>query len=110
MPHRVLHESRHHRIVGLQTQRLTRLHYHRPMADSPASDLSGFVPIPGGWFNMGTERGQEDERPPHRVFVDPFELAIYPVTRAAYEQFVNETGHEVPLRFTPRLSRLGVAS
>jgi formylglycine-generating enzyme len=70
------------------------------MADSPASDLSGFVSIPGGWFNMGTERGQEDEKPAHRVFVDPFELAIYPVTRAAYEQFVNETGHERPKDWT----------
>ena len=25
---------------------------------------------------MGTERGQEEERPPHRVFVDPFELGV----------------------------------
>ncbi len=33
---------------------------------------------------MGTERGQEDERPPHRVFVDGFELGVFPVTRAEY--------------------------
>ena len=25
---------------------------------------------------MGTERGQEEERPPHRMFVDPFELGV----------------------------------
>ena len=35
---------------------------------------TAFVPITGGWFTMGTERGLEDERPPHRVFVDAFEL------------------------------------
>ena len=29
---------------------------------------------------MGTDRGQLDERPPHRVFVDSFELAVFPVT------------------------------
>jgi len=45
---------------------------------------------------MGTERGQDDERPPHRVFVDPFEFGAYPVTRAAYEEFVAAVGHEAP--------------
>src|SRR4029077_7141494 len=59
-------------------------------------DLSGFAAIPGGCFTMGTERGQDDERPPHRVFVDPFELGVYPVTRASYEEFVAATGHEPP--------------
>ena len=45
---------------------------------------------------MGTDRGQPDERPPHRVFVDPFELAVCPVTRAEYERFIDATGHELP--------------
>ena len=55
-----------------------------------------FAPIAGGWFTMGTALGHEDERPPHRVFVDPFELGIYPVTRADYERFVSDTSHEAP--------------
>ena len=55
-----------------------------------------FAPIAGGWFTMGTEQGHEDERPPHRVFVDPFEIGIYPVTRAEYEQFVADTSHDTP--------------
>ena len=45
---------------------------------------------------MGTERGQDDERPPHRVFVERFELGVYPVTRAEYEGFMDATGHEPP--------------
>ena len=45
---------------------------------------------------MGTERGQEDERPPHRVFVDGFELGVFPVTRAEYERFLEATQHEPP--------------
>ena len=57
---------------------------------------SAFVTIPAGCFTMGTDRGQEDERPPHRVSLDSFELAIYPVTRAEYAEFVSATGHEVP--------------
>ena len=63
---------------------------------------SAFAPISGGWFTMGTERGQEDERPPHRVFVGRFELGVCPVTRAEYEGFVDATGHEPP-RGTTRI-------
>ena len=57
---------------------------------------SAFAAIPAGWFTMGTDSGQEDEGPPHRVFVDAFELAVFPVTRAEYERFVAATHHEVP--------------
>ena len=66
------------------------------MADSSEQLSSAFALIGGGWFTMGTERGQEDERPPHRVFVDPFELGVCPVTRAAYAIFLDATGHESP--------------
>ena len=55
-----------------------------------------FVTIPSGWFTMGTGHGQDDEGPPHRVFVDSFALARFPVTRAEYEAFVRATGHELP--------------
>jgi formylglycine-generating enzyme required for sulfatase activity len=55
-----------------------------------------FAPIDGGWFTMGTTRGLDDERPPHRVFVDGFEMAVCPVTRAEYERFLAATGHELP--------------
>jgi hypothetical protein len=59
--------------------------YDRVMAASDVSlPTSAFAPISGAWFTMGTDRGQEDERPPHRVFVDPFELAVFPVTRGEY--------------------------
>lgn len=45
---------------------------------------------------MGSDGGQEDERPSHRVWVDPFELAIYPVTRREYAAFLAATGHDAP--------------
>ena len=45
---------------------------------------------------MGTPLGHEDERPPHRVFVDRCELGVCPVTRAEYESFVDTTSHEPP--------------
>ena len=52
--------------------------------------------MPGGWFTMGFDGGQEDEAPPHRVFVDGFELGAFPVTRAEYERFLDATDHERP--------------
>jgi formylglycine-generating enzyme required for sulfatase activity len=55
-----------------------------------------FVAIPGGEFLMGSDAGQEDERPVHRVRVDAFAMAACPVTRAAYAAFTAATGHERP--------------
>jgi formylglycine-generating enzyme required for sulfatase activity len=62
----------------------------------PSSPNSRFAQIPAGWFAMGTTGGHEDERPPHRVFVDGFELGVCAVTRAEYERFVEATDHERP--------------
>lgn len=61
-----------------------------------ASGRERFVEVPGGWFRMGSLEGQEDEQPVHRVWVDPFELAAHPVTRADYAAFLHATGHEPP--------------
>lgn len=55
-----------------------------------------FTQIPAGWFLMGSDEGADDERPVHRVWVDPFEFAIYPVTRAEYAKFLAATRHEAP--------------
>lgn len=54
------------------------------------------MPIPGGWFVMGTDEGQDDERPPHRVWVDDFEIEAFAVTRAQYARFIEATGHHLP--------------
>ena len=51
------------------------------------------VPISEGWFAMGSETGQDNERPVHRVWVDEFLLASCAVTNAAYAHFVRATGN-----------------
>jgi formylglycine-generating enzyme len=56
----------------------------------------GFATIPAGEFLMGSDDGQDDERPAHRVYVDAFEASVYPVTRAQYARFLAATGHEQP--------------
>jgi formylglycine-generating enzyme required for sulfatase activity len=55
-----------------------------------------YVAIPAGTFLMGSEAGQEDERPPHRVHVDGFLMSIFPVTRREYAAFLAATSHEQP--------------
>jgi formylglycine-generating enzyme required for sulfatase activity len=55
-----------------------------------------FEPIPAGGFLMGSDAGQDDERPVHRVEVDGFDMSVYPVSRGEYAAFLSATGHEQP--------------
>jgi sulfatase modifying factor 1 len=55
--------------------------------------------IPEGWFLMGSETGQDNERPVHRVWVDAFELAECQVTNAEYARFLAATKHHAPLHW-----------
>jgi formylglycine-generating enzyme len=59
-----------------------------------------FARVPAGSFLMGSETGQDDERPVHRVHVDAFEMSVYPVTRGEYAAFLDDTGHDSPRDWT----------
>ena len=54
------------------------------------------VTIPAGWFLMGSDAGQDAERPVHRVYVDAFAMATTQVTNEEYGRFLNATGRERP--------------
>ncbi len=59
-----------------------------PSAEVPAAvNAVGMVFqfIPGGSFQMGSMTGQPDERPVHRVTLDPFYMGAHEVTQAQYE-------------------------
>jgi sulfatase modifying factor 1 len=76
--------------------------------------LHQFVRIPEGWFQMGSEDGPDDERPVHRVWVDAFDMAVYPVTCSDYAVFLSETTHDVPRDWSqmatdPELPVVGVS-
>jgi len=59
--------------------------------------------IPAGWFLMGSEAGQENEQPVHRVWVDEFEMAACQVTNGEYGKFIAATGHRKPLHWDDAL-------
>jgi formylglycine-generating enzyme len=52
------------------------------------ADLPDLVRIPAGWFLMGCETGQDNEKPVHRIWVDEFLLAARQVTNADYSRFL----------------------
>jgi sulfatase modifying factor 1 len=54
------------------------------------------VRVPEGWFAMGSETGQDNERPVHRVWIAAFELSAYQVTNAEYARFLAGTGKSRP--------------
>jgi formylglycine-generating enzyme len=72
------------------------------MTALPDSALPGAIPepplvtIPAGWFLMGSETGQDNERPIHRVWIDSFQLAAYPVTNTDFAAFLRNAGKLPP--------------
>jgi formylglycine-generating enzyme len=52
--------------------------------------------IPAGWFLMGCETGQDEEKPVHRVWVDAFEVAAVQVRNHDFALFLQATGHPAP--------------
>jgi formylglycine-generating enzyme required for sulfatase activity len=60
------------------------------------------VLIPEGWFLMGSDQGQDNECPVHRVWVDGFRLSTCQVTNAEFDRFVQATGAPLsPFRNDP---------
>ena len=58
-------------------------------SETPAQAVQpSLIPIPAAWFLMGSNTGQDCERPIHRVWVDAFLLAATQVTNAEYARFL----------------------
>ncbi len=54
------------------------------------------IEVPPSDFLMGSEKGQDCERPIHRVWVDAFLLAATQVTNEQYDRFLISTGSTPP--------------
>ncbi|HWN17477.1 MAG TPA: formylglycine-generating enzyme family protein [Gemmatimonadales bacterium] len=61
-----------------------------PAGEPPHPDM---VWIPGGTFQMGSEKHYPEERPVHPVTVDGFWMDRFPVTNERFSRFVEATGH-----------------
>src|SRR5206468_8408435 len=78
---------------------------HGVHGDARRNEMSSFtqevpfpdiVLIPGGAFLMGSERGREDEIPPHIVELSSFWIARSAVTNREYGLFLRDTGAATP--------------
>ena len=58
-------------------------------------DGTPMVLIPAGEFQMGSDDGEDDEKPVHTVHVDAFYMDIYEVTNAQHVKFCDLTGRGV---------------
>ena len=68
----------------------------RSFSEATNSFEPELVSIPEGWFWMGSETGQDNERPVHRVWVDAFCLASCQVTNVEYAGFLRAAGIKSP--------------
>jgi sulfatase modifying factor 1 len=58
--------------------------------------LPDLVRIPAGPFTMGSDDGNENERPTRRVTLDAFWIGASPVTHLDYTHFLRATGRPAP--------------
>lgn len=61
-----------------------------------AKDGKEMMFIPAGEFLMGSDKGHDDEKPPHTVYLDGYYIDRCPVTNAEYKKFVEATGRKPP--------------
>src|SRR5581483_9202792 len=54
------------------------------------------VEIPAGWFLMGSDSGQDVERPVHRVWGDAFAMAATQVANEEYARFLTAARRAAP--------------
>ncbi|MCU0290289.1 MAG: SUMF1/EgtB/PvdO family nonheme iron enzyme, partial [Acidobacteria bacterium] len=52
--------------------------------------------IPEGEFTMGSNDKDNDEKPPHTVYLDGYWIGKYEVTFAQYDRYCEETGKQKP--------------
>jgi iron(II)-dependent oxidoreductase len=61
------------------------------------NDGAPMIFVPAGIFEMGSDIGDIDETPVHKVYLDEFYIDVYEVTNAQYKRFIEATGHPKPL-------------
>jgi sulfatase modifying factor 1 len=68
----------------------------RPSTTRVEPLVPALVRIPEGWFWMGSEAGQDNERPVHPVWIDSFWLAACQVTNSEYARFLEASAVPPP--------------
>ncbi len=70
-----------------------------PPAPRTGQDGAPMVLVPAGEFTMGSDEGDDDEQPVHRVVLDSFYLDTFEVTNGRFAKFVAAIQSEPPWGF-----------
>ena len=70
-----------------------------PPATLTGQDGAPMVLVPAGEFTMGSDEGDDDEQPVHRVYLDSFYLDTFEVTNGRFAKFVAAIQSEPPWGF-----------
>lgn len=67
----------------------------------PGANKRLMVHVPSGPFTMGgrDEESPRAERPAHTVFLNDYYIARFPTTNQEYREFVQCTGHRIPIHW-----------
>ena len=60
--------------------------------DTSGEAPPGMVKIPKGWFIMGSNTGELNERPEHEVFLNYFFIDKYEASALDFAEFLNDKG------------------
>lgn len=63
-------------------------------------DLAPMVLVPAGEFTMGSNEGNDDERPVHRIHLDAYYIDKYEVTVGQYGEFLDANSFDPPPSWT----------
>lgn len=67
--------------------------------------LPSMVNIPEGQFVMGSDRGDLETRPAHKLSIKAFQMAKYPVTMSEFRRFTEDTGYQPPSTCKDKLDK-----
>ena len=65
--------------------------------DSLPDRQNDMILVPAGYFWRGSEKGEVDEKPVNRLWLDSFYIDRFPVTNAQYALYLAETKYPEPL-------------
>jgi sulfatase modifying factor 1 len=74
----------------------------QPPGEIVGKDGAPMVLIPVGEFTMGSDKGDDDEQPIHKVFLDSFYIDKFEVTNGRFAKFVEAIQSEPPWGFADK--------
>lgn len=82
-------DTRAHKEADTQVEKETEAQVEKETDTQAEKEMDPMVLIPAGEFRMGSETGENDEKPVHVVYLDAYHIDPYLVTNADFKKFVD---------------------